>query len=73
MDQLLSDKEELSGYRVILEFVIRRGNIQQRLICAEGFKKADVKSFKREEGVIAQGAGKGVVRAQTTDSRKMLV
>lgn len=44
--QLLSNKEELNGYRVILEFVIRKENIGQRLMCAEDFKKADVKASK---------------------------
>lgn len=69
MDQLFSDKKELSGYHVILEFIIRRGNIQQRLICAEGFKKADVKSFKREEGVIARGLGGGGRSGKSSDDR----
>lgn len=44
--QLLSNKEELNGYHVILEFVIRKENIGQRLMCAEDFKKADVKASK---------------------------
>lgn len=43
----------MNGYPVILEFVIRKGNIVQRLTCAEEFKKADVKSFKEKEGVAA--------------------
>lgn len=43
----------MNGYPVILEFVIRKGNIVPRLMYAEEFKKADVKSFKGKEGVIA--------------------
>lgn len=38
-----SNKEELNGYHIILEFVIREGNIGQRLMRAEDFKKQMLK------------------------------
>ena len=43
MDHLFSNKEELNGYHIILEFVIREGNIGQRLMRAEDFKKQMLK------------------------------
>ena len=39
LDHLFSNKEELNGYHIILEFVIRKGNTGQRLMCTEDFKK----------------------------------
>lgn len=45
----------MNGYFVISEFVIKKGNIGQRLTCAEDFKKVDVKSFKGNDGVVAWG------------------
>lgn len=38
MDHVFSNMEELNSYHIILEFVIREGNIGQRLMCAEDFK-----------------------------------
>lgn len=55
MDHLLSNKEELSGYHVILEFIIRKGNVRQRLRCAEDFKKSDIKTSKERRELWHEG------------------